>query len=149
MQHSYRAVWIFTLECKSLSVGLQRAPLKANHCKASQCTSQNLHQNTCRTTNTQRKWNIRSLFARQNVNYQLFSELAGLWGKLQHQACGSAFMTNALYRKFPDGCNQPLQISQGPATHLEVPWSFVFKEGFHQSRMTTVKTWTTKKKKKS
>ena len=63
--------------------------------------------------------------------------------EIKHQGCVSAFMTNtdSLYREFPDGCNQPLQISQGPATHLEVPWSFVLDEGFCQSKITTAITY--------
>lgn len=43
--------------------------------------------------------------------------------------------TNSLFRKFPGGCNQPLQISQGPATHLEVSYPFALEETFDQSNV--------------
>lgn len=48
--------------------------------------------------------------------------------------------TNPLYRKFPDGCNQALQISQAPAKHLEVPRPFAFEKSFCQRKMNTVIT---------
>ena len=65
------------LKSKSIHIWLERAALEANHCKISQCTSQNLQQRTCRTRNTHRIgnmlciWNLRHKTSTNNSNMQL------------------------------------------------------------------------------
>ncbi len=143
MQHNYRAVWIFTLECKSLHVGLQREPLKANYCKASQCTSQNLHQKTCRPTNSQRKRNtsfVHHLQDKTLINNSNFQLTCAVVGKL------SIKLVEVLAWQTPMPCTENSQM--GATSHykyhkvLQLIWKFFghlfFEEGFCQSKMTTV-----------
>lgn len=75
------------------------------------------------------RWN--SLWFQKKTFINNFKLLSSLrfhcnWETLHH-ACGTAFVTNTVscYRRFPDGCKQPLQISQIPATHSEILRSFV------------------------